>query len=168
MLKPIDIVVLTDLILRAKRQQAWTQAQLAQKLHLSQASIHRSLKQLKRSGLWRADQPQLSAFRNVIVHAVRAVYPAVLGAPARGVPTGHAGPGLASNLASEQPYVWPHESGDAYGPALLPLHHSIPAVALDDSEFHELMALIDVFRVGGARARSIAEHRLTEILDALP
>ncbi len=39
---------------------------------------------------------------------------------------------------------------------------------LNDSEFHELMALIDVFRVGRARECSIAERRLTEILNAIP
>ena len=35
-------------------------------------------------------------------------------------------------------------------------------------EVHELMALIDIFRVGRARERRLAEQRLTEILDPQP
>lgn len=48
----------------------------------------------------------------------------------------------------------------------MPLHPTVPRVALLDESFHELMALIDVFRVGRARERQLAERRLTTLLDS--
>ena len=167
MLKPIDIVVLAGLLLRSP-DQAWTQLELSQKLHLSQPSIHRSLKQLERSGLWRGGHPQLSSFRDLIVYGVRFVYPPEIGAPTRGLPTAHAGPGLSGLWSAGEPYVWPYEDGDTYGPALLPLHSSVPLVALSDRAFHELLALVDVFRVGRARERSLATDRLSKMLELSP
>ncbi len=164
MLKPIDIVVLSELVLRSP-ERAWTQSGLAQKLRLSQPSIHRSLKQLEKSGLWRHQSPQQLAFHKLLVHTVRTVYPPELGAPTRGLATAHSGAGLSAQLTSDTPYVWPLEEGRAYGTALLPLHPSVPKVAMEDSAFHELMALVDIFRIGRTRELRLAEHRLTEILD---
>jgi len=167
MLKPIDIVVLAELVLRSE-DETWTQSELALKLHMSQPSIHRSLRQIEQSGLWRGRQPQRAALHRLIVHAVRHVYPAELGAPTRGVPTAHAASGLFTLMSAELPYVWPSEDGDDYGLALTPLHPSVPKVSLEDSAFHELMALIDVFRIGRARERRLAEQRLIVILDLQP
>lgn len=164
MLKPLDIVVLAELVLRSP-DLSWSQVELAQKLLVSQPSIHRALKQLEFSGLRRGRHIQRSAFFQIIVHAVRYVYPAELGAPTRGIPTAHAGSRLSEQLFVDQPYVWPLEEVDAYGPALKPLHPIVPKVALQDRAFHELMALVDVFRVGRARECRLAEQRLTEILD---
>ena len=135
---------------------------------MSQPSIHRSLRQLQHSGLWRGRQPQRVAFFKLLVHAIANVYPAVLGPPTRGVPTAHAGAGFAARLSAVELYVWPSEEANAYGPALLPLHPSVPKVALEAPAFHELMALIDVIRVGRARERRLAEQRLAEILDVPP
>ncbi|MFH2006495.1 MAG: hypothetical protein ABI333_07920 [bacterium] len=61
--------------------------------------------------------------------------------------------------------MWPSEDGDAHGPALIPLHPSVPIIALEDSAFHELLALVDTFRVGRTRERGRAEQRLVELLD---
>jgi hypothetical protein len=162
-LKPIDIVVLSELVLRGP-ENTFSQAQLAQKLQMSQPSIGRSLAQLHRSGLWRDRVPQSWAFHKLIIHAIGYVFPGELGAPTRGLPTAHVGAGLSDRLSSEQLYVWPLEEADSYGPALHPIHPVVPKVAQGDPAFHELMALIDVFRVGRARERLAAGTRLVEIL----
>lgn len=158
-LKPLDIVVLAELKLRTP-EETRTQAALATKLGLSQPSVHRSLVQLARSGLWKGLQVQRPAFRDLIVHGIRCVYPAELGAPTRGLVTAHAGAGLSDLLASPQVFVWPLEDADGFGPALGPRHPTVPGAALRDAAFHELMALIDVFRGGRARERRLAESRL--------
>lgn len=93
MLKPLDIVVLAELSLRAPGA-PWTQATLATKLGLSQPSIHRSLAQLERSGLWKGPLVQRSGFRDLVMHGIRYVYPPELGAPTRGLATVHVGAGL--------------------------------------------------------------------------
>jgi hypothetical protein len=106
--------------------------------------------------------------RDLIVHAVRYVYPAELGAPARGIATAHGGPTLATRVRSEQPYVWPFDRGTDFGPSVEPLHPCVPAVAARCVPFYELMALIDVMRIGRARERQIAVARLDEILGGSP
>jgi hypothetical protein len=109
---------------------------------------------------------QRSAFHRLIVNAVRHVYPAELGPPARGLPTAHAGVRLSARLSAVQVYVWPLEEADTHGTVLVPLHSAVPKVAREDHAFHELMALIDVFRVGRARECRLADERLAErILD---
>ncbi len=84
--------------------------------------------------------------RELIVHAVRYVYPAELGAPARGLATAHAGPTLAAKVRSDHPYVWPFDGGTDFGPSVEPLHPCVPGVAARCAPFYELMALIDVMR----------------------
>lgn len=156
--------MLAELSLQTKGA-LWTQAALATKLGLSQPSIHRSLAQLERSGLWKGQAVQRSGFHDLIVHGIRYVYPPELGAPTRGLATAHAGAGLSELLSSPQVYVWPLEDADSFGPALVPLHPTVPRVALRDEAFHELMALIDVFRVGRARERQLADTRLAELMN---
>jgi hypothetical protein len=164
MLKPVDIVVFAALIVSSSR--TWTQAELGRRLGLSQATVHRAFKQLEESGLKGPDGLRAHPFRGVVIHAVRTIYPAHLGAPSRGVPTAHAGPGSVDRFPGGRPYVWPSEEGDAYGPGLDPLHPSVPSAALDWVAFHELMALIDVFRIGRVRERAAAQARLDAILEA--
>lgn len=100
----------------------------------------------------------------LFVHGIKYVYPAELGAPSRGVPTAHSGPGFAELFSGAEPYVWPHERGEVYGVAVEPLHPSVPAVAAKAPAFHELMATLDVVRVGRARERRVAEQRIADLI----
>jgi hypothetical protein len=163
MLKPVDLTVLAYLA-SADLGPRWTQAQLALGLGISQSNVHRALAQLDRSGLLVEGGPRHAALHELIVHAVRYVYPAELGAPARGIATAHTGPTLASQVRSEQPYVWPLDGGSDFGPSVEPLHPCVPAAAAGCAPFYELMALVDVMRVGRAREREIALVRLDELL----
>ncbi|MCB9540784.1 MAG: MarR family transcriptional regulator, partial [Myxococcales bacterium] len=43
-------------------------------------------------------------------------------------------------------------------------HASVPRAALADQRLHDLMALVDVLRVGQVRARKAAEGRLAALL----
>lgn len=163
MLKPIDITVLAYVV-SADVGSDWTQSELAQDLGVSQSNIHRALKQLEVSELLVRREPRRSAFRDLIVYAVRHVYPASMGAPARGVPTAHSAPALAERFRSDLVLVWPHDGAAAYGTSLEPMHDCVPAVALRVPAFHNMMALIDVMRVGRARERDAALGLLDKVL----
>jgi hypothetical protein len=163
MLKPVDLTVLAFLA-SADLGPRWTQAQVAAGLGISQSNVHRALSQLDRSGLLVEGGPRRPALQELIVHAVRYVYPAELGAPARGIATAHAGPTLAPKVRSDQPYVWPFDGGTDFGPSVEPLHPCVPAAAVRCAPFHELMALVDVMRVGRARERELALARLDALL----
>lgn len=163
MLKPVDLTVLAYLA-SGHLGQRWTQSQVAAGLGISQSNVHRALAQLDRSGLLVEGGPRRDALRELIVHAVRYVYPGGLGAPARGIATAHAGPALAPRVRSEQAYVWPFDGGQDFGPSIEPLHPCVPAAAARCAPFHDLMSLVDVMRVGRAREREIAVARLDELL----
>ena len=160
MLKPIDLTVLA--FLRTElRDTTWTQMQVASGLQISQSAVHRALQQLKVSGLMgRHDR----SFRDLLVHAVRHVYPPVLGAPTRGVPTAGGHPALTGYLPHTEALIWPRSAGDEHGTALAPLHPCVPAAAHHHPRFYELMALIDVLRVGRVRERATATWRLDAML----
>ena len=160
MLKPIDLTVLA--FLRTElRDTGWTQVQVASGLQISQSGVHRALQQLEVSGLMgRHDRP----FRDLLVHAVRHVYPPVLGAPTAGVPTAGGHPSLTGYLPDTEALIWPLEAGEGHGTALQPLHPCVPGAALHNPRFYELMALIDVLRVGRVRERATATWRLDAML----
>lgn len=133
---------------------------------MSQSSVNRSLRQLRVSGHWRGRGGGVhrAGAVELFVHGVKYVYPAELGAPTRGVPTAHSGPSFAELLPGAELHVWPHEDGDTHGVAIEPLHSSVPAVAIADPAFHDLMATLDVIRIGRARERRVAEQRIAEII----
>ena len=160
MLKPIDLTVLA-FIRSELRDAQWTQVQVASGLGVSQSSVHRALQQLDASGLLgRHDR----AFRGVLVHAVRHIYPPVLGAPMQGVAAAAAHPTLATYLRGADPLVWPLAGGEAHATSLEPLHPCVPAAALRNGRFYELMSLIDVLRVGRLQERTVATWRLDAML----
>lgn len=165
MLAPIDLTVLLYLV-SADLGPRWTQVQVAGGLGIAQSNVHRALTQLGRSELLRGREPDRRALRDLLVFGVRYVYPAVLGPPARGLATAHAGPTLASKVRAPQDYVWPWDGAEGFGVAIAPLHPRVPAAAARCVAFYELMALVDVMRVGRVREREVAVQRMDELLDA--
>ncbi len=159
MLKPLDVVVLAKVLVMPDEH--WNQPLLARELGLPVTNVHRALKQLEQSGLLTEKRPQRHAFFGLVTHAIRYVYPPVLGQPSRGVPTGHL---LTTELVGSQAYVWPDDSGRISGTALTPLHAAVPLAALRDPQFHNLMSLIDVFRIGRARELTLATPQLKHAL----
>jgi hypothetical protein len=162
MLKPLDVAVLAWLI--AEAPGGATQTRIAAGLGVAQSNVHRALAQLEASALVVAGKPQRGAFRELAVHALRYVYPPVLGAPSRGLPTAHSSPGLAPLLVAEQQLVWPLDGASSFGPALEPLHACVPGAAARSPAFYELMGVLDAPRVGRARERAAAERRLDALL----
>jgi len=72
---------------------------------------------------------------------------------------------VAEHIAVAEDVVWPSDSGEAYGVSLLPLHSCVPVASLRRATFHELMALIDVLRVGRVRERQLATRRIDQLLE---
>lgn len=163
MLKPLDIYVLVAL-LALPRGDGWTQAAFARELGLPQPAVTRSLQRLAEAGLWdRAERTvEVAGAEGLLAHAVRFLVPPRLGPPARGVPTAHAAPPLASELAANDALVWPDDEGSATGTSLAPLHPAAPAAARRNPRLHEMLALVDALRVGRVRERTLAGRLLHE------
>lgn len=164
-----DLVLLAKLIAgQGKRPPI---AQLAADLSQSPSQVHASLKRLERSGLIdpATGKPRLRAVQEFLLHGVKYVFPPRRGETTRGVPTAHAAPPLADELAQgdDLPPVWPDAAGKVRGVLFEPLHHSAQKAALKDPAVYELLALIDALRGGRARERQIAERHLTQRLSEL-
>ena len=168
-LKPQDVLVLFKQVAQGDR--AWTYATLGEALQMSASQVHRSVKRCVAAGLavekargeWQTVRRALLEFA---VHGVRYAFPAVQGAPTRGLPTAFGVPPLSNeiNSAPGQAPVWPHPKGTARGPALPPLGSTAADAALLDPALYTLLALQDALRMGRARERDLAEKHLQRLL----
>lgn len=165
-MKGQDILVLLKLL--ASGRQPWSYPQLAVSLEMSASEVHAAVKRCSEAGLYNPEtrQPRRKALQEFLVHGLRYVFPAQLGAPVQGLPTSFAAPPLNRKIrfdTSEIP-VMPLAGGPARGPEIRPLYRSAPAAAAKDPQLYELLAVLDALRSGRARERKLAVDALAEAL----
>lgn len=164
-LEPKDLVVLLKLAL-SKPQQPWSYHRLAESLSLSASETFASVKRLLASGLLVGKglkaEVNRKALRDFVLYGARYAFPAEIGKPSRGMPTGYASPALQGNSVFDpnQVPVWPDAKGKAKGHTLTPLHPRVPRIAEADPAMYEALALFDALRAGQARERQSARVRL--------
>lgn len=167
MLGPLDVLVLLKVI--AKGDEEWTQPQLASELFLSQSMVSRALKTAESLNLYKSSRKRVSGrqLEDALVHGARYFLAPKRGGEVRGMPTAWAAPPLISEIATHEPLppVWPDPLGDTRGLLLEPLHPNVPKAARLDSRLYEMLALLDVLRVGGARECGLAQKSLHERLE---
>ena len=158
-LKPQDVAILTKLLV-IKRED-WRQIDIAIALGLSQSEIAKSLVRLNKAGLIHDKRLNRSAALEFIVHAIKYIFPAEVGALATGVPTAISSPFHEKMVVQgSDVYVWPSIHGKKRGQIIKPLYPELAEAALKDSEFYGLMSAIEILRIGRARERKMAEQYL--------
>lgn len=165
-LKPQDLLVLLKII--AKAGDAWGYGNLAVELGMSSAEVHSGVKRAIRARLavpgesGAPARPVLRALEEFVIHGAPYVFIAEHGEISRGVATAWAAPMFGNDFAetSELPLVWPHPEGKSRGQSLTPLYRAAPYAAMQDERLYELLALLDMLRVGRARERNLAKERL--------
>ena len=159
-ISPIDIVILLKII--ASKQNQWFQIQIADSLFISQSEVSKSLNRLSYAGLCdpKGKKVMRMAFMELLQYGIKYVFPQQPGAIVRGIPTAHSAPPLDAIIQSEEKYVWPSGKGSARGQSIIPLYPTVVDAVKLDSLLHELLALVDVLRVGRAREREIAIQEL--------
>jgi len=172
MLKGQDCMVLLKLLAHERHTRA-TQRQLAKSLALSLSETNSCINRLEFAGLLRIDKdknhyhPIVDAAKDFIAYGIKHSFPVRLGEFTRGIPTGIAAPIFQGKvvLGDDPIPVWPYATGKAKGVAVRPLYHTVPEAISNnpDAQFYNLLALVDVLRVGRARERKLA----TEMLDLL-
>ena len=70
----------------------------------------------------------------------------------------------ASHFKSDLIYVWPDLHGKERGLAIEPFYPKQVAAAKKDDELYQLLALIDVIRVGRRREITVAVEELSKII----
>lgn len=156
----IDIVILLKII--ASKQNQWFQIQIADSLFISQSEVSKSLNRSSYAGLYdpKGKKVMRMAFMELLQYGIKYVFPQQPGAIVRGVPTAHSAPPLDAIIQSEEKYVWPSGKGSARGQSIIPLYPTVVDAVKLDSLLHELLALVDVLRVGRARERELAIQEL--------
>jgi DNA-binding Lrp family transcriptional regulator len=161
-LRPSDVAVALQL---ARTPGAHYQ-DLARGLHLGVAEVHRGVRRLERAGLVQLLERRVNrqALLEFLVHGVRYVFPAVLGAETRGTLTAAAAPVLAGKIPGGPTAVWPDAEGKTRGASLVPLYRAAPRAARGDEHLYRALALVDVLRLGQLQERRLAQGLLDESL----
>ena len=162
-LRPQDILIALK-VKALEGDSSWTQARIASEIGVSPTEVAFALERLKTHGFMHEDKRTLkpAALFEFLVHGLKYVFPAELGAPARGVPTGTSIPPLKGVFRAlpDQSYVWPDPEGAARGVTLAPLYESAPKAAMRDLKLYTLLGLVDAVRLGGAREVAAATQAL--------
>lgn len=167
-LRPQDVVVALKLCAHPERVPALIP--LSVELGISVSNVHGALKRIRKSGLLvLSEEGEVLGQRRLLeflVHGLPYVWPAELGANARGMPTAHSAPPLESRIVAAEVdvVVWPEARGGARGQSVKPLIPSAAAAARRDEKLYELLALADALRVGRVRERKLAAELLEKKL----
>jgi hypothetical protein len=161
-LKPQDVVIALKIV--ALGQKNWTQASLAASLDMSLTFVNQALPRLEECHLYKAKRKVVlvDGLKDFLMFGIRYVFPASKGQLVRGIPTSIGAPPLLEHMNLEAlnwPPVWQYLAGSKQGYSIQPLFSGVDKT-LDDREFYELLALVDVFREGRAREKKIAVDEL--------
>ena len=166
LLKLVSLVTSVDAIISGSS--AWTIESLSKSLLLSGSETHAALKRAAQAGLYDAGHKliRVTSLREFAIHGVKYAYFAVPGLETRGIPTSIAAPPFDKHFPTpDLPPVWPHPSGLTRGFSFAPLYPGAAQAAVADSDFYELLVIIDALREGGPRVRNIAIEELNLTLD---
>jgi hypothetical protein len=165
-MRPQDLVVLLKIV--AMGPCAWRGIDLASQLSLSPSEVSGALKRMRNCGLLDNTKRRVAAssLHEFLVHGLPFVFPAQMGAAARGVPTAHSSAPMDKLVQGDGVVVWASSEGSLRGDSLEPLYPSAPAACLLDPALHELLALTDCLRMGRTRERSLADRELKARLDS--
>ena len=157
-MKPQDLLVVLRLL-----ASGWpgSFAALARDVGLSVSESHAAMRRAQQAGLVEEIEhaPNKSAIAEFLIHGLRYVFPASLGASSRGMPTSHAAPPLDKEFPAASPGetpVWPDPDGEHRGYEFKPLCRSVPLAARKDAKLYEWLVLADALRGGRARERALA------------
>lgn len=170
-LKAQDVLVLCQLFTLG--DEPWTYASLAESVEISVSEAHDAVKRCRSAQLLvtvrDGEIVSKKNFRDLIVFAVPRIFYAVRGNLEFGWPTAYHLPPLTAefeglrpgvSLKNGLPIVWPDPKGTVRGETLLPLYPSVPSAARKDAELYEVLALVDVVRLGDIKYRSKAMELL--------
>lgn len=169
MMKPQDIVILLQVHCLGT---TWTYCELAKSLKMSASTVHEALQRCEISHLYNQKKKKVlkGALEEFLVHGLKYVFPAKVGAIVRGIPTAHSAEPLKKMLMVDEtnPYVWASAKGKVKGQAIIPLYKSVPEVVenQENSRLYELLCLVDSLRVGKIREQELAGMELNKRLYA--
>ena len=166
-LKALDILVV--LAVHDLDANPWTYSTLAKRLYISDSQAHGAVQRAVGARLLDGTSRHVrnSGVLEFLEHGIRYAFPVEPGPFTRGVPTAASAPPLDTLLRRDSTgeLVWPDVDGTMMGQSVSPLHSGVPAVAITYPSLHQLLALVDSLRLGGARERDLAVRELRNRLE---
>ncbi len=159
-MRPQDVSILLKIM--AIGEQPWQLVGLSHALHISISEISESLNRSQLASLIDYNKKKINrhSLMEFLEHGVRYVFPQQPGTLARGIPTAHSHPVMKNIFISEMNYVWPDVKGEVMGLLIEPFYPKQVEAIKQDPIFYELLALVDVIRVG--RVREV-KYAVTEL-----
>jgi hypothetical protein len=165
-LQPTDIYVLCGLV--AADNPDWTYRDLARQLAVPHATVQRALQHAEDADLYSSDGRSVQRWNleEFLLHGLRFIAPAKLGAVVAGIPAAWAAPPVSRRIreSGDLPPVWPAAQGHVRGQALPPLHGAAISAVEGFPRLGALLAIVDSLRAGDVRVRSVAAKMLVELL----
>ncbi|NEW80797.1 MAG: hypothetical protein GZ094_00300 [Mariniphaga sp.] len=161
-MRPQDVLVL--LKLSTMKGINWRFQDIAVSLQLSASEVSESLNRSLLARLVSGDKRKIyyQSFLEFLIYGLKYVFPVLPGSMVRGIATAHSAPPLNKIILTQTDhYVWASSEGNIRGQAIAPLYQSVDKIVKSDAELYELLALVDVIRVGRAREVKIAIEELT-------
>jgi len=162
-MRPLDIVVLLKII--AYQDYDWKTRDLASDLSISLSEISESLNRSMIGGL--IDGTKKKVFKRNLLdflqHGIRYVFPAIIGSLSIGMPTAHSAPIMQGKIISEDNLVWADLEGDTKGESIEPLFEKVPNACKKDVILYDMLALVDILRIGKTREINIAIEELQKL-----
>jgi hypothetical protein len=177
-LKAQDVLVMCQLF--AWGNKPWTYASLAEAVDLSVSEAHDAVKRCRAAQLLvtvrDGEIVSKKHFCDLLVFAAPRIFFAVRGNIALGWPTAYYLPALKGEFEGLRPedhkaalpIVWPDIEGTVRGESLLPIYPSVPLAVRKDAALYEVLALVDVIRLGDARCRRKAVELLEKKIYGKP
>ena len=146
-LRPADMAVALRLVVRP----GVGYENLGEVLGIGVGGAHRSVRRLEKARLLAKERREVlrDNLAEFLIHGLRYVFYAEVGAETLGVPTAHAS-GVADSGRS---FVWASASGSHRGEAVSPLLPQAVELPEADPEVYLALAVIDSIRIGGVRER---------------
>lgn len=166
--KSLDIYALLKLLLEKHSRPYGI---VAAELGMSASEYHAAVRRLGMAGLVDPETRKVRKrpVKDLLLHGLRYVFPAVRGTIARGMPTSFAAAPLVDHVSAEGDSipVWATVDGPRRGYSIEPLHPSAPKAAAENPQFYEWLALIDTIREGKPRHCQLAMQEVAKRLEEL-
>ena len=169
-IKPQDVLVACKLYSLKVADESWTYVGLGESVGISSGEAHNAVDRCRRAAVVGASGVVVRKnLRDLLAVATPRIFYATRGGLSRGMPTGIWAPPLVGKFekgSQTLPTTWPCEDGTCErGESVDPIYPSAP-IAARDPLVYELLALVDVIRVGGAtdrnRAIEMIDRRMSE------
>jgi len=158
-LRPQDVLVVCKLFSFKVADEDWTYSGLGESVGISAGEAHNAVDRCRCASIVGAGGNIVRKnLRDLLTVAAPRIFYAVRGGLSRGMPTGIWAPPLLEKFerSGSLPTTWPCETGPCErGESVDPIYPSAP-IAARDPLVYELLALVDVIRVGGAADRNRA------------